>query len=114
MNIKLDLPAAHLAEIRGMARDTESTHAEVVTGIVKMYLDKVFSCRAGSCKTGHAPSGPARITGMIIAETLDGSVGNMYADVKSACVDLNLHPSLVYCVLRGARSSTGGYSFRRL
>lgn len=124
MNIKLDLPTTHLAEIRAMARDLESSNSGVVSGIVKVYIDSIFGVRNANKNSSvsklHTPKPVtaafpnSKDLGMINATTIGHSVGYMYPSVKEACEDLNLHEALVYCCLRGSRKSTGGFIFTRI
>jgi hypothetical protein len=98
MNVKLDLSPLYAAEIYRMAGEVGVSSSEIVTGIVKIYID-----RRASEKRPHARKG-----------AIQDQHGQVYDSVKQACQKLGLHAPLVYCVLRGTRPSTGGYTFSRV
>lgn len=99
MKANLNLDPLYEAEVRRMASDAKATVSDIVTGIVKLYIDRRVLADNPSQRRGSA---------------IQDQNGNRYASVKEACKKLGLHEALVYCVLRGTRPSTGGYTFSRV
>ena len=96
MDIKLDIPPLYQAELRLIAKETLTTYDDVVSGIVKFYLD-------GNAKHVGKRPGPGH--------AIKDQHGNRYSGITEAAQKLGLHKRLISYVLSGVRGHTGGYRF---
>jgi hypothetical protein len=98
VKVNLNLPPLYREYVRTMAFEVDTTASEIVSGIVKIFIDNRVQE-----KKSHSAMG-----------RIKDQHGRVYESVEDACKKLNLHAPLVYCVLRGTRHHTGGYTFSRV
>ena len=99
LSIGIRLSRDEIDHIDYMVSEANSSRSEIINGIVRLYL----SGKPDKQNPHMNDSG-----------SFKDQYGQFYSSVRQACEKLGLHDSLVRCVLRGTRRSTGGYIFTRI